>query len=140
MAAAMMAVETVSRMPSMILHDMVKKIKRLEIELDCILKVVSSRMPHPRATTRVATTRRTPNLFTISPNTTKDGMRRMCSDLESATIPVVGSHSLRAYNLDDSDGEFLSCGSFATGGGTNLRQIQQLQDLSQHASLSPINK
>jgi uncharacterized protein (UPF0335 family) len=46
MAAAMMAVETVSRMASMILHDIVEKIKRLEIELNCILKVVSSRMPH----------------------------------------------------------------------------------------------
>jgi hypothetical protein len=43
--------------------DMVEKIKRLEIELDCILKVVSSRMPHPRATTRVETTRSTPNLY-----------------------------------------------------------------------------
>jgi hypothetical protein len=63
MAAAMMAVETVSRMALMILHDMVKKIKRLEIELDCILKVVSSRMPYPRATTRVGTTRSTPNLY-----------------------------------------------------------------------------
>jgi hypothetical protein len=34
MVAAMMAVETVWRMASMILHDMVEKIKRLEIELD----------------------------------------------------------------------------------------------------------
>jgi hypothetical protein len=57
MAAAMRAVEMVSRMASIILHDMVKKIKRLGIELDCIPKVVSSRMPHhPRATTRVETT------------------------------------------------------------------------------------
>jgi hypothetical protein len=63
MAAAMMAVETVCRMTSMILHDMVERIKRLEIELDCILKVVSSRMPHPRATTRVGTNRSTPNLY-----------------------------------------------------------------------------
>jgi hypothetical protein len=58
----MMAVEMVSRMTLMILHDMVEKIKRLEIELDCILKVVSSRMPHSRAT-RVETTRSTPNLY-----------------------------------------------------------------------------
>ncbi len=63
MAAAMMAVETVSRMASMILHDMVEKIKRLEIELDCILKVVRSWMSHSRATTRVETTRSTPNLY-----------------------------------------------------------------------------
>jgi hypothetical protein len=63
MAAAMMAVETVLRMTLTILHDMVKKIKRLEIELDCILEVVSSRMPHPRATTRVGTTRSTPNIY-----------------------------------------------------------------------------
>jgi hypothetical protein len=55
MAAAMMAVEMVSRMALMILHDMVEKIKRLKIELDCILKVISLRMPHPRATTRVET-------------------------------------------------------------------------------------
>jgi hypothetical protein len=63
MAAAMIAVETVLRMAWRILHDMVKKIKRLEIELDFILKVVSSRMPHPRATPRVGTTRSTPNLY-----------------------------------------------------------------------------
>jgi hypothetical protein len=59
----MMVVETVLRMALMILHDMVEKIKRLEIELDCILKVVSSRMPHLRATTGVETTRSTPNLY-----------------------------------------------------------------------------
>jgi hypothetical protein len=63
MAAAMMAVDTVLRMALVILHDMVEKIKRLEIELDCILKVVRSRMPHPKATTSVGTTRSTPILY-----------------------------------------------------------------------------
>jgi hypothetical protein len=61
--SSMMALKTVSGTASMILHNMVEKIKRLEIELDCILKVVSSRMPHTRATTRVGTTRSNPNLY-----------------------------------------------------------------------------
>jgi hypothetical protein len=88
MAAAMMAEETVSRMALMILHDMVEKIKRLEIELDCILKIVSPTREQQQELRLLEALR----ILTIS-NTVKEGMRRVCSDL----VIMIKNFSLQAH-------------------------------------------